>query len=275
MKEAQEARSGLVDLRPRTPLPYASTRSIKLVWGAMTAVWVPTGPLTWFSLHEAGHQQRRNGETALNRVVSSYASSIEAITYSRRRPATGTGQSENVVSVGLKTTPEQAPLAQLWLSVSQWECRTSRLNCTSMTSRWQSRLATYSILRAWRHASTEPLHSRLLLKDWKQDSFTVASLLKTNLTSRVPLLAYHSTCGTGRILDENSVDEVIRLANAFQLVLFRHVAGTLWSMDNELCVARARITYNFLREEGIGNESVGWGFTMQPGCFATGGYIER
>ena len=42
--------------------------------------WVPTGALTRFPLHAAGHHLRRNEETALDRVVSSYSPSVKAIT---------------------------------------------------------------------------------------------------------------------------------------------------------------------------------------------------
>ena len=106
---------------------------------------------------------------------------------------------------------------------------------------------------------TEPLQSQLLLKDWDSDPFTVATLLETNLTSKAPFLAYLSACGTGQILDEDSVDESIHLANACQLAGFRHVVGTLWSVDDGLCVDMARMTYEFLRDGGMGEKSVSRG----------------
>ncbi|KAM5342910.1 hypothetical protein ACJ41O_013876 [Fusarium nematophilum] len=111
------------------------------------------------------------------------------------------------------------------------------------------------------HGSTrpeEPLQSQLLLDDWDREPFTVASLLETNLTLKPPFLAYLSACGTGQILDEGSVDESI-LANACQLAGFRHVVGTLWSVDDGLCVDMARMTYEVLRDEGIRDECVSRG----------------
>lgn len=106
---------------------------------------------------------------------------------------------------------------------------------------------------------TEPLQSQLLLDDWDREPFTVASLLETNLTSKPPFLAYLSACGTGQILDEGSVDESIHLANACQLAGFRHVVGTFWSVNDGLCVDMARMTYEFLLDEGMGDESISRG----------------
>ncbi len=105
----------------------------------------------------------------------------------------------------------------------------------------------------------EPLQSQLLLKDWEQDPFTVASLLETNLSSRAPFLAYLSACGTGQILDESSVDESTHLGSACQLAGFQHVVGTLWSVDDGLCVDMARMTYEYLRDKGMTDESVSQG----------------
>ncbi|KAI6524645.1 hypothetical protein MCOR05_009692, partial [Pyricularia oryzae] len=53
----------------------------------------------------------------------------------------------------------------------------------------------------------------------------------------------------------SSVDESIHLANAFQLAGFRHVIGTLWSVDDKLCVDIARLFYEFLMEN-MEDESV-------------------
>ncbi|KPM34887.1 hypothetical protein AK830_g11685 [Neonectria ditissima] len=111
---------------------------------------------------------------------------------------------------------------------------------------------------------TEPLQSQLLLDDWDREPFTVASLLETNLTSHPPFLAYLSACGTGQILDERSVDESIHLAKDCQLAGFRHAVGTLWSVDDGLCVDMARMTYEFLRDEGIRDDCLDGSYGWEP-----------
>ncbi|KAK2051308.1 hypothetical protein LY76DRAFT_528824, partial [Colletotrichum caudatum] len=65
--------------------------------------------------------------------------------------------------------------------------------------------------------------------------------------------------GTGRVQDKDSTDESIHLTSAFQLAGFRHVIGTLWEVDDELCVEMARLTYEFLGTNGVSDESVSMG----------------
>ncbi|KAH7009354.1 CHAT domain-containing protein [Microdochium trichocladiopsis] len=231
--------------------------------------WVPTGPLTRFPLHAAGHHLRRTGETAVDRVVSSYASSVKAIIQSRRRPqhAPEAGESRNAVVVAMQNTPKQEPLkhasdevdAVVAVCESVGLPHTRPRPCKADVS---SALEACKMFHFAGHGSThptEPLESQLLLDDWDRKPFTVASLLETNLTSKPPFLAYLSACGTGQILDEGSVDESIHLANACQLAGFRHVVGTLWSVNDGLCVDMARMTYEFLRDEGIRDETVSRG----------------
>jgi tetratricopeptide (TPR) repeat protein len=232
--------------------------------------WVPTGKLTRFPLHAAGHHLKRSGETALDRVVSSYGSSIKAIihSYRRRTQALAAGKSHNVVAVAMQHTPEQQPLefANDEIKAVLAVCNLMGLQHPKTEPRKKeevlSALKTCWIFHFAGHGGThptEPLHSKLLLEDWDREPFTVASLLETNLASKPPFLAYLSACGTGQVLDETSVDESIHLASAFQLAGFRHVIGTLWNVDDRLSVDMARMTYEFLRSEDVRDESVSGG----------------
>ncbi|KAL8396668.1 hypothetical protein RB594_003654 [Gaeumannomyces avenae] len=231
--------------------------------------WVPTGTLTRFPLHAAGYHLRRTGETAVDRVVSSYASSVKAIIYSRRRPhqAAAAEDSRKAVVVAMQNTPKQQRL-----EYASDEANAVVAVCKSMGLPYDrprpckidvfSALETCRIFHFAGHGSThptEPLQSQLLFDDWESEPFTVGNLLETNLTSKPPFLAYLSACGTGQILDESSVDESIHLANACQLAGFRHVVGTLWSVDDELCVDMVRTVYEYLRDEGMGDEAVSRG----------------
>ncbi|EJT69166.1 hypothetical protein GGTG_13275 [Gaeumannomyces tritici R3-111a-1] len=231
--------------------------------------WVPTGTLTRFPLHAAGHHLRRTGETAVDRVVSSYASSVKAIIHSRRRPhqAPAAGESRNAVIVAMQNTPGQQPLryaddeVDAVVSVCK-EMGLSHDRPRPYKADISSALEACQMFHFAGHGSThptEPLQSQLLLDDWDLGPFTVASLLETNLTSKPPFLAYLSACGTGQILNEDSVDESIHLANACQLAGFRHVVGTLWSVDDGLCVDMGGMTYEFLRDERMGDGAVSRG----------------
>ncbi|KAH7124506.1 TPR domain-containing protein [Dactylonectria macrodidyma] len=232
--------------------------------------WVPTGTLTRFPLHAAGHHLRRTGETAVDRVVSSYASSVKAIIHSRRRPqqAPAAGESRNAVVVAMQNTPKQEPLKHANDEVDAVVAVCESMGLPHGRPRPHKADVLSALGACWMfhfagHGSThptEPLQSQLLLDDWDREPFTVASLLDTNLTSQPPFLAYLSAaCGTGQILDEGSVGESIHLVNAYQLAGFRHVVGTLWSIDDRLCVDMARMIYEFLRDEGIRDETVSRG----------------
>ncbi|GKT53278.1 TPR domain-containing protein [Colletotrichum tofieldiae] len=230
--------------------------------------WVPTGPLTRFPLHAAGHHSKRSAETALDRVVSSYSPSIKSILHTRRqrRLDAGAASGPNVVLVDMQETP-----GQNWLSHAKRETRAVQQVCEAIGLPCNQPLAnkkdvlialeTCKILHFAGHggAHSDPLRSLLLLKDWEKDPLTVESLLETNSSASAQFLAYLSACGTGRIQDDRSIDESIHLASAFQLAGFRHVIGTLWEVDDGLCVDMARLTYKFLGANGLSDESVSSG----------------
>ena len=77
-----------------------------------------------------------------------------------------------------------------------------------------------------------------------------------NLRSHSPFLAYLSACGTGQITKESFVDENIHLIRAYQLAGFRHVIGTLWEVDDQICVDMARIIYREIGDGSMTDESV-------------------
>ncbi|KAH8782658.1 TPR domain-containing protein [Diaporthe sp. PMI_573] len=230
--------------------------------------WVPTGPLTRFPLHAAGHYRKRTAETALDRVASSYSSSIKAILYTRqqRRQNKTVKPCPDVVLVGIAETPKQSGLGHAANEIDAVRnvCESVQLPCLQPSACKQgvlSALETCRILHFAGHGGTrnDPLQSLLLLNDWQESPLTVESLLETNLSAKAPFLAYLSACGTGRIRDERSVDESIHLTSAFQLAGFRHVIGTLWEVDDELCVEMAKLMYEYLGKNGLCDESVSRG----------------
>lgn len=231
--------------------------------------WIPTGPLVWFPFHAAGHHLDRISNTALDRVISSYSSSIKTIIHSRQQQSREAAAEifKTVVLVAMQDTPEQKQLryASDEIKAVQAICKSIGLPYIQPTLHKKEVLLALEACSVFHFAGhggvnvDTPLASLLLLEDWKYDPLTVGSLLDTNLSSKSPFLAYLSACGTGQVRHETSIDESIHLASAFQLAGFRHVMGTLWEVDDELCVHMARLTYEFLRESGISDKSVGGG----------------
>ncbi|KAJ6032612.1 hypothetical protein N7540_003344 [Penicillium herquei] len=94
-----------------------------------------------------------------------------------------------------------------------------------------------------------------MLDDWKDSPLTVGTLLETDFVMNQPFLAYLSAFGSSQILDDGSVDENVHLASASQLAGFRHVIGTLWSVD-EFSVEMAKIVYKSLLKYDLTDDSI-------------------
>jgi len=132
-----------------------------------------------------------------------------------------------------------------------------------------SALSSCKILHFAGYGSThesDPLRSFLLLKDWKEEPLTVASLLTTNLRKQTPFLAYLSAGGTGQIKSNNFLDEGLHPISAYQLAGFRHVIGTLWEVNDMACMEMATMTYEWMLDHDMSNESVSEGLHRAIRC---------
>ncbi|PNP86561.1 hypothetical protein FNYG_00263 [Fusarium nygamai] len=231
--------------------------------------WIPTGLLTAFPIHAAGRHLDCDSGAVLDRVVSSYGSSIKAIIHSRQKrdPPTPIREPRDVVLVAMQDTPGQTSLRH-----ASSEIIAVQGVCDQMGLPWSkpeaTRRAVLSAIESCMvfhfagHGTTNeksPLASHLFLEDWSKDPLTVASLLETNLSSKSPILAYLSACGTGQVRDKKSLDESIHLTRAFQLAGFRHVVGTLWEVNDKLCVTMAQLFYGYLLKTGISDDSISLG----------------
>jgi CHAT domain-containing protein len=236
--------------------------------------WIPTGPLTKYPLHAAGRYTKNSSESVLDRVMSSYSSSIKHIIYGRRRsilPST----SIQVLLVAMEHTPGYSKLhfATKEIELLYDLCKSMAFNPIKPEQYKQdimSHLPQSKIFHFAGHGYTDeddPSRSCLLLKDGKNNPLMVANLLEMNLRKHAPFLAYLSACGIGQIRDFSLVDESIHLITACQLAGFRHVIGTLWKVNDDICVDMARITYEEMRNGGMTDESVCRGLheaTRQP-----------
>jgi len=230
--------------------------------------WIPTGALSKFPLHAAGRHREGSTETVLDRVMSSYSSSIKAIIHGRRRQRgvqEGTPPALNhALLVAMQDTPQHSRLLSATKEVEalQGLCKSMAFNPIEPGRRKQdiiSHLPNCKIFHFAGHGHTDdidPLQSYLLLEDWGSNRLTVATLLEINLRERSPFLAYLSACGTGEVKEERFFDESVHLISACQLAGFRHVIGTLWEVNDKSCVDMAKITYEGIRDGAMTDESV-------------------
>ncbi|KAI8402914.1 hypothetical protein FOFC_16343 [Fusarium oxysporum] len=228
--------------------------------------WIPTGLLKQFPLHAAGYHRRKTKETTLDRVVSSYASSVKAMIQARKRRIP-TGESSKAVLVAMETTPTLSRLAfaNQELEVVKDVCSSIGLEVVEPK---RQKAALIDQLRQCKffhfagHGCTDPqdpLRSYLCLEDVVTNPLRVGGLLDLNLKDQPPFLAYLSACGTGRIQQEQFMDESVHLISAFQLAGFQHVIGTLWDVNDRICVDIAKVVYEGIKDGQMTDQSVAWG----------------
>jgi hypothetical protein len=240
---------GFTQPPPRGKWPY--------IW------WVPTGSLSKFPIHAAGYHGKHSHKTVLDRVISSYSSSIKIIILGQR-PRKPSFSPDTALLVAMEHTPGYKPLefANEEVSTVRGLCKEMAL-CPIEPGRNKQEISSHFLGckifhfagHGYAHA-LDPSQSQLLLDDWKSDPLRVIDLLEINLRERAPFLAYLSACETGRIEDEKFFDENIHLISACQLAGFRHVIGTLWEVNDKICVDIARNTYKGMRDGKMTDESV-------------------
>ncbi|KAK3370360.1 CHAT domain-containing protein [Podospora didyma] len=234
--------------------------------------WVATGTASKLPLHAAGRYYANGSggtDNVLDRAMSSYSSSVRAIIQGRRRRRhddrdAAISAPARVLLVAIEHTPGQSrlPFAVREIQVIRSLARSLHLKPIEPGRHKQDIMAHLPQSKVFHFAGhghtdeDDPSRSHLLLGGGKKDALTVANLLETNLREHSPFLAYLSACGTGRTKNEKFVDESIHLISACQLAGFRHVIGTLWEVNDQLCVDMARITYEGMRDGGMTDESV-------------------
>jgi hypothetical protein len=224
--------------------------------------WCPTGPLSMLPLHAAGHhprnriqQDRQEGSTSGDivaaRVVSSYTPTITALLSARRAPGPGTVRQ---LAIGMPETPGQDPLpaatAELHVLARYLPppCRARHLvGFRATRAEVRDAIADYSWLHlachGWQHPA-DPSGSAFALYD---GPLTVADLAALHLEQAD--LAYLSACQTAAG-DMRLPDEAIHLAAAMQLLGYRHVIATLWTIADNPAPAIADIIYARLTATG-------------------------
>ncbi|KAF5573692.1 30S ribosomal S17P protein [Fusarium pseudocircinatum] len=228
---------------------------MKRVW------WVLTGSLSTFPIHAAGRHSQRNGETVMDRVMSSYATSVSAIAQSRKTAPVSHNEAL-LVSAGETPGHRRLAFADKEISVLRDICHRMKLQPVEpqpIKEELVCHLRKCKIFHFAGHGYTDtadPSKSQLYLKDWETNPLTVASLLELNLHQEGPFLAYLSACGTGQIKSQQLFDEGIHLISACQLAGFRHVIGSLWEVNDQSCVDMAAIIYEEMLKGDMSDESV-------------------
>ena len=221
--------------------------------------WIPTGPMVNLPLHAAGYHDSPGKTTALDRVISSYSVSLTTLMqiHAYRQKQDVKRKPEHAVLIGM---PE-LPFASKEINVVGQICEAMRLQMPEpRTKEVQIALKQCDILHFAGHGSSsskDPFQSALILQD--QDRLTVSGLFDISLHKRKPFLAFLSACSTGQVKEDKFLDEGLHLIAACQVAGFQHVIGTLWEVDDELCVEAARVTYEWMHKQDMSHGSVSQG----------------
>ncbi|WP_328785581.1 CHAT domain-containing protein [Streptomyces canus] len=222
--------------------------------------WATGGLLGLLPLHAAGQHRKAahpDGDdrrtTVMDRVVSSYTPTVRALRYARRPvperlQTDGSVDPPHALIVAMPNTPHASPLPHVLTEAQQlrrqlprhtllMEGSGSSSAAQPTTASVRAALPRCAIAHFACHGSvhpSDPSLSKLLLCD-PADPLTVSSLASLRLDGA--RLAYLSACDTAAVVPNELIDEAIHLTSAFQLAGFRHVVGTLWTI-NDLVGAR-------------------------------------
>jgi hypothetical protein len=236
--------------------------------------WVNGGALSAFPLHAAGKYGvgAASTDNAMSQVVSSYASSLRMLDYLRtlanRTSRLGGAEQREVVIVSMSTTHGMAPLpfaaqeanaVQECLRRAGW-CSSSSSAVNTATVLEQpskedlvDRLlggATAGMLHLICHGQTDqvsPSESYLVLDNTAHDAAERLSIEEIgSVKTSGAQLAYLSACSSAEHGNLGLIDEVIHLANGFQMIGVPRVVATLWPVDDEASATIAAQFYETL-----------------------------
>lgn len=230
----------VLDALGHTGVP-AGPNPLPRVW------WCPTGLLNLLPLHAAGHHHEPAGErprTVLDRVVSSYTPTVRALLAARSRPAAG-GPGRM-----LFVAPEPVGLPPLESIAEDREALAGRFGerLTLLEGPDATAEAVLAALRhhPWVHFSThagqdldDPGIGAIALRD---DALTVHDLAEGSYSGE---LAFLSACQTA-VGGIDLANEAITLSAALHVAGFRHIIGTLWSVQDRAAAAVTQEFYGYV-----------------------------
>ncbi|WP_280239817.1 CHAT domain-containing protein [Nocardia abscessus] len=216
---------------------HGGTGRLPRVW------WCPVGPLGFFPLHAA---QSSTGESALDRVVSSYTPTVTALARLRNRPRVARPGARSCI-VAMRHTPGgpgALPAAEREAALAGEALPDAWTGMDETASRHQvlERLAGSVYAHFACHAVADlqdPAQGRLLVHDHQDNPLTVADVSELDLDAE---LGFLSACATSQA-PLNLIDESLHITGAFQLAGFRHVIGTLWEIDDAISLELATAFY--------------------------------
>jgi hypothetical protein len=224
--------------------PPADGASWPRIW------WCPVGGLAILPIHAAGYHQPTKGNglahrTVLDRVVSSYTTTIRALAYAKRQgtvPCDCNPRTLIVAETGGVDNIPRLPHAASEVSLLATKLTGADLLEHPGPDQVVDALPGHAIAHFACHGVArwdDPGSSSLILREHGTAPLTVRKISGLRLSDT--RLAYLSACETS-ISSEQLADETVHIASAFQLAGYQHVVGSLWPVGDRVAV---KVTENF------------------------------
>ncbi|MFB7214549.1 CHAT domain-containing protein [Streptomyces sp. NPDC056255] len=216
--------------------------------------WCPVGILAYLPLHAAGHHtdglQREGGpRTVLDRVVSSYTTTVRALVHARTRQSGPSTPSTLVVAAANAPGTPPLPGVRVEAAAIASLIPDARLLATPTRDTVLNALPSHGIAHFSCHGEadwTDPARSHLVLTDHATAPLTIADIAALDLTAE---LAYLSACDTSNTAPRLA-DESLHITGAFHLAGYQHVIGTLWPVDDRTAAQLGTDFYAHLTDNG-------------------------
>jgi len=222
--------------------------------------WCPVGILSYLPLHASGHHDdiiaRAQPRTVLDRVISSYTTTIRGLSYARTQHPDPAADSTLIVAV--TTAPGTGTLEGAAAEADNLSRLIPRAQILSHPTRQTvlDSLPAHPLAHFACHGYAnwaDPGASMLVLPGDRAAPLTVADISTLHLTGS---LAYLSACDT-TVTSPKLADEAIHITGAFQLAGYAHVIGTLWPVDDTTARDLASDIYRQLTRGGSAPPDVG------------------
>ncbi|KAI5811790.1 CHAT domain-containing protein [Peziza echinospora] len=210
----------------------------------------------------------------VNRVISSYATSIKALIFSRqllatrlefKKPKSGHALLCAVPDVGMYPGSEgleSLPTAKIEtqqikaildgpMDVQQWIAARAQPVLSALTPPSNPTPSVFHFAGHGKSDRMDPSSSAIFLAD---KPLTVDRLLRARLYKTCPVLAYLSACSTGTTT--LLPDEGVHVMSGFVSAGFMNVVGTLWDTDDVVSLAVASNMYKRWVETGMGPDGL-------------------
>ena len=231
-------------------LRYRERPSDNSVWPRVW--WCPTGLMSFLPIHASGYHQSSEHpqRTVLDRVVSSYTSTITILKYSRER-TNGNPEIQKVLIGATPTTRNEQynyePYAIRKIIRTRHKDTKVLIIPEITIEKAREYLPDANIAHFVCHAvlnEQDPSSSALQLQNGR---LTVAEISRMKLGEGA--LAFLSACNTAFSSSQSLADENISLVSAFQIAGYARVVGTLWNANDGVALEIAKSFYQSLSND--------------------------